>query len=135
MEKEIFKTPNVYKGEASVPRPASLPQSNAGGEILRYHPDVFNGTVAYAVALNAQHSGELLLQESDPMMEKTERKMPNGKPLYKCKVCGKEGEKSNTRHHIERNHMEGVSVPCKFCEKTFSSRMTLSSHISTKHKY
>ena len=141
MEKEIYKTPNVlekektvYKREASVPRPTSLPQSNAGEEILSYHPNVFSGTEAYAVALTTPLFGELLLQESDPMMEKTERKMPNGKPLYKCKVCGKEGEKGNVRQHIEANHMEGISIPCKFCEKTFRSRHSLSQHNQTEHR-
>ena len=32
--------------------------------------------------------------------------MPNGKPLYKCKVCGKESEKGGVRNHIEAIHME-----------------------------
>ena len=141
-EKEIYKTPNVlekekekptYKREARSAR--HPPQGSVGGEILRYHPDVFSGTVAYAVALNSPLSGELqeLLQESDPMLEKTGRKMPNGKPLYNCKVCGKEGEKGNVRQHIETKHIDGISVPCKTCEKTFRSRHLLNQHNHNNH--
>ena len=116
-EKEIFRTQNVpekekerpmYKREARDSRPANPPhQSNVTKQISSYHPDVFSGTVA----LTSQHSGELrvqdVLQGSDPMMEKTDRKMPNGKPFFNCKVCGKEDTKSNIRQHIENNHMEG----------------------------
>ena len=143
-EKEIFRTQNVpekekerpmYKREARDSRPANPPhQSNVTKQISSYHPDVFSGTVA----LTSQHSGELrvqdVLQGSDPMMEKTDRKMPNGKPVFNCKVCGKEDTKSNIRQHIENNHMEGISVPCKFCEKTFRSRHSLSQHNQSHHR-
>ena len=41
---------------------------------------------------------------------------------YVCKVCGKEGQKTNIKNHIECMHMEGISIPCNLCEKTFRSR-------------
>ena len=142
-EKEIYKRPkeeSVYKREASVSRSESSPQSNVGKEILSYHPDVFSGhpdVFSGTVALTSKHYGELqeLFQESDSMMAKTDRKMPNGKPLYKCKVCGKESEKGGVRNHIEAIHMEGISIPCKSCEKTFSSRHLLSQHNHENHRY
>ena len=143
-EKEIFKTPKVlekekpiYKREASFTKSASPPQSNVGAEILRNNPDVFSGSAPYAVALTSALSGELqeIFQESEPMMGKTERKMPNGKPIYNCAVCGKEGEKGNVRQHIEANHIEGRSVACNFCEKTFRSRYSLSHHNQRHHEH
>ena len=52
----------------------------------------------------------------------------------RCTVCGKEGVYSQIKNHIEANHIEGVCIPCTFCEKTFSSRAALKQHISrSKH--
>ena len=52
-------------------------------------------------------------------------KQPNGSARHKsaliCKVCGKEGELKSIRYHIEANHIEGISIPCCFCEKVFNS--------------
>ena len=135
IEKEIYKTPNVLEKEKEKPifkREAKMPRS--GKEVSSYHPDVSSG---YAVSLTSQHSGDMqeLFQESDSMMEKTGRKMPNGKPSYKCKVCGKESEKGGVRNHVEAIHMEGLSIPCRSCEKTFRSRHLLSLHNTKNHKY
>ena len=41
---------------------------------------------------------------------------------YVCQVCGKEGQKINIKDHIEAKHLEGISIPCSLCEKTFRSR-------------
>ena len=128
IQKEKYKIPKeLYKEKTSLkkePRTSDSPQSNVSEQLLRDNRNVFNET------------GELqdLLQESESMIEKTERKMPNGKILYKCKVCGKESEKGGVRNHIETKHMEGISIPCKFCEKTFRSRNLLSGHNLRIHK-
>ena len=50
---------------------------------------------------------------------------------YVCQVCGKEGYKTQIRDHIEANHVEGVSVPCKTCDKNFRSRNALRQHMYT----
>ena len=39
--------------------------------------------------------------------------------VYKCNVCGKEGQQTQMRDHIEANHMEGISIPCNLCKQTF----------------
>ena len=63
------------------------------------------------------------LQELDEkclsMMEKTSGKNARGQLIYQCKVCGKEEIMGNMKNHIEYKHLEGVSIPCNFCEKTF----------------
>ena len=74
------------------------------------------------------------LQELDikvkSMMEKSQNLIPSGERKAKiCKVCGKEGAGIAIRDHIEANHLEGVSLPCNVCEKTFRSRMILRKHI------
>ena len=56
------------------------------------------------------------------MMEKTSTISTKGKALIRsrCKVCGKEGPHANDlRKHIEAKHLEGVSIPCDICGKTF----------------
>ena len=65
-------------------------------------------------------------------------KQPNGTPIQAtssiCKVCGKEGLLTKIRNHIEANHLEGISIPCDYCDKTFSSRNALTTHKSRTHK-
>ena len=51
-----------------------------------------------------------------------------------CKVCGKEGNMSNIMHHIEGNHITGISIPCDLCGKAYQSRNTLTYHKSQEHK-
>ena len=51
-----------------------------------------------------------------------------------CKICGKEGQTVAIRDHIERNHLEGISLPCNVCGKTFRSRHTLRLHKSAQHR-
>ena len=56
-----------------------------------------------------------------------------GKKKYQCTVCGKEAPHSQIKDHIEANHLEGVFVPCNFCEKTFRSRSALKWHNNKNH--
>ena len=53
---------------------------------------------------------------------------------YVCKVCGKEGLGGDIRRHVETNHLEGILIPCKFCEQTFKSRRAFTQHIHKHHK-
>ena len=80
---------------------------------------------------------EILNDKINSMLEKT--KNVNGKTIFRCKVCGKEAMHANDmRKHIEANHLEGVSIPCNLCEKTFRSRNALAKHkqyIHKGHKY
>ena len=71
------------------------------------------------------------------MMEKGNNMVQAGKnktSTYVCKVCGKEGHPSHIKNHIERNHLEGISVPCPFCDKVFHSRNSMQVHKSVDHK-
>ena len=64
-------------------------------------------------------------------------KRKNGKPMRVtvcvCKVCGKEGLSIDIRNHIEANHLEGISLPCDYCDKTCPSRASLRLHITKFH--
>ena len=91
---------------------------------------------AGTVALPSQFSGDLqqLNSQSTSMMVKTSTKTSSGHPLYRCTVCGKEGKSYNLRNHIEVNHLEGVSIPCNLCEKTFRCTKSLGNHNNSNHK-
>ena len=63
------------------------------------------------------------------MMELSSKFISNGKEKARiCKVCGKEGERKAIRDHIEVNHLEGISLPCNLCDKTFRSRQRMRKH-------
>ena len=78
-----------------------------------------------------ENSSEDFLAELDAkvksMMEKSQNMISLGKGRMGnasvCKVCGKEGQIVTIRDHIEANHLEGIELPCNFCEKTFRSSL------------
>ena len=72
------------------------------------------------------------------MMEKSDNVLiraliqPNGKrkqtKAFVCKVCRKEGLSHHIKDHIEVYHLEGITIPCDNCEKSFSTRHNLRNH-------
>ena len=63
-------------------------------------------------------------------MEKSKSKSS----LHICKVCGKEGQTTSIKNHIEANHMNGVSIPCNYCNKTCRSRNAMWMHNKMHNK-
>merc|ERR1712129_61336 len=59
----------------------------------------------------------------------SENKTKDGKERARiCKVCGKEGELSATKRHIESHHITGVSHTCSICGKTSNTRHSFNRH-------
>ena len=88
------------------------------------------------VAKMENHSEDFIAEldvKVKSMMEKGQNMISYGKGKMwtgrVCKVCGKEGQIVSIRDHIEANHLEGIDLPCNFCEKTFRSRSTLRRHM------
>ena len=102
-----------------------LPSNNIANDIFQKPGNV--------VAIPDTFSGDLkdLDEKVNSMMEKIENSLPT---KYTCKVCGKEGMRNDLRKHIEANHLEGVCIPCNFCERTFRSRKSLREHKLKHHK-
>ena len=94
-----------------------------------------HGTSFGTMAQTSNFSGDLqeLDNQTTSMMLKTSRKSTTGNTFYKCTLCGKEAEKTNLKNHIEANHLEGISIPCIQCGKTFRSRRTLAYHKHLHH--
>ena len=116
------------KREATIS--SGIVQTNFSDEILTNQL----GQIENTVALKCYFSGDLLEldEKCNSMMEKTSKKKDNGNVLYKCRVCGKEDQKGHMNTHIEFNHLEGVLIPCNFCEKKFRSRNAMKKH---NHRY
>ena len=60
----------------------------------------------------------------------------DGHGYYTCHVCGKQVPRNNPttiKNHIEANHIEGISLPCNLCDKTFRYRAALRMHYSKSH--
>ena len=88
------------------------------------------------IASGSEYMKELDAQVKS-MIEKSKNMIQVGnqrKTAEICKVCGKEGLSQTIKDHIEANHLEGVSIPCNFCEKTFRSRRSLVLHKSQNHE-
>ena len=83
------------------------------------------------IAPNIELSLDRLDEQVRSMMEDSGNMILVGKAPRKakiCKVCGKEGNPTAIKDHIEANHLDGVSLPCNYCEKTFRSRMRKRQH-------
>ena len=143
---ETFKRSTIergfqsYKRETNVskyPRPPTTnprpPRTNPSQQIIRNESLSQNGTLA--VVNSSAGDMQALNENINSLMEKSLEKDANGKTRYRCKECGKESSYSNDiRKHIEATHLEGVSIPCSQCEKTFRSRNSLAVHIHRTHK-
>ena len=124
-EKETSNTgqgKNIDKKEKTILKSAA---SYSSDSIFENTSDNVGGIVA----TRNHFSGDLseLEVQTISLMHKTS-KMSGVQPIYICKVCGKEDMNRNLKTHIEANHLEGVSIPCNFCEKTFRSRKSLKYH-------
>ena len=100
--------------------------------------------VSKAIAVSNQFSSDMqaLDEKVKSMMERSQNMMPAGKrangaakrkTAFICKVCGKECIFTNIKNHIEANHVEGISLPCDYCDKVFSARTYLRKHKSKFH--
>ena len=102
-----------------------------------------NTSTALTIPSQSRADLQTLDEKVKSMMEKGQKKVPSGKnslgtPImatsWICKVCGKEDKPINIRNHIEANHLEGLSLPCDFCDRTFSARAYLDKHRNQYHK-
>ena len=93
-------------------------------------------SLTQTVALANEHSGNMqkLDKQINSLMTKSSRKNMHGRSIFVCNVCGKEEKDSNMKNHIEANHLEGISIPCNFCDKMFRSRHSKAVHVSLYHK-
>ena len=109
--------------------------SNVLNPVAKFDEQIASNVLDTVGGEGALNNGDLqeIDQKCISMMEATTRRSVRGQLLYRCKVCGKEEINGGMKSHIESNHLEGIFIPCNFCEKTFRSRNSLSKHINDKH--
>ena len=110
---------SILKEEEGLPNPLAMPNTS---ELPPEKCESATNIPTPSLALPKDISGkrEKVDEHINSMMENIfPRKNTHGNILYACKVCGKEDSKSHMKSHIESRHLEGVSIPCKFCEMTF----------------
>ena len=67
------------------------------------------------------------MEELDQKLEEMYERQPDGK--FMCHSCGKMTRfKRDAMEHAE-THIDGLSFPCQYCDKSFRSRSALRSHI------
>ena len=87
-----------------------------------------------ALALNNSSSYlEELDQNVKSMMTLSQNQTKSQGKARICNVCGKEGQMTNIKNHIESNHMTNISIPCNACGKTLSTRSALLMHMQRIH--
>merc|ERR1712129_233928 len=135
--KEAFAEKNAKVEEKELLEDQSLPPIDDSFEKQQVLEETVPEQI-YEVA-NISSDFAALDDQVNAMMVKSSNMIANGngRKTYAltCTACGKEGNRSNIRDHIEVNHMEGVSIPCNFCDKVFRSRGSLRQHIANNHKH
>ena len=121
---------DIFETEISSQNNSFTSQTNSEDQIC----------LSTAVALpKYEFSGDMkeLDEKIESLMVRGEHMIKQGAwnmTAYVCNVCGKEDSKSHLKIHIEGIHLEGISVPCNFCGKTFKSRYSLRQHNLSLHK-
>ena len=111
---------SILKKEESLVNPVAMPKTSKLPPPGKSEGATNIPTPSQALPKNISGKIEKLDEHINSMMENIyPRKNTHGLILYACKVCRKEDSKSHMKSHIESRHLEGVSVPCKFCEMTF----------------
>ena len=78
-------------------------------------------------------------EEKESLLEKVDQHLVRDEDgSWRCLLCGKSvngrSSRQQLRNHVEGRHLEGISIPCNLCGKTFRSRNSLKNHLSIYHK-
>ena len=133
---EVFSLSASNKKQSKLPK-SELKSGTKMDEFFETNiEDCAQSTTEKAVALTNQTYIDNLDQQVKSMVifsENTAAYKGQGRARI-CKVCGKEGSLTNIMHHIESNHITGISIPCEFCGQAYKSRQALRQHKSTQHR-
>ena len=99
-------------------------ETNQGGVRRKSNPSQSRQERTVAVTVNDNSAADEAIKEH----------LGKENGVYYCKVCNYMNKnKTFISRHIE-THIEGLSYPCTYCEKTFRSRESLRVHQSKYHK-
>ena len=132
-EENYTPQPIIKQTKRTQPKEMEMfPKKEFPSETFIYESETFNER---SVALQNEIFAGGLKELDEKIRSMWVLTKKDGASTYVCQVCGKEGRvPSQIRDHIEAHHIEGVSHPCNFCEKTFRSRGVLGMHKHRHHK-
>merc|ERR1712129_239838 len=120
---ECFSKPSEDPAPEQEEPKTDLPETDNTSQNIKVEPK--RKRIMLAVPAHLQG----LDQQVRSLMTKSQNKTKDGRKFANmCTVCGKEGYTTEIKDHIERKHLEGVSIPCDFCGKTFRSRWGMNQH-------
>ena len=76
-----------------------------------------------------------LTNEDKKILEFMTTQVEKDGDFLKCKACAynNKNNTNNMKRHVEI-HIEGLEFKCKFCQKPFKTRNSMSVHVSLKHR-
>ena len=137
IQKNAYTEPIIKKEPNKLPQSFVIPLNKSTVQAEEIYEDPIGKDETSIVAFDQKIPVKMHeLDEQIKSMMTTSNEILSGKrtDFRICNVCGKKGQWTNIRDHIEANHIEGASHSCNYCEKTFRSRRSLRTHISTQHK-
>ena len=143
-ETEVSSTPTKRKSPPKLPKYRSAPKQFPLRKdfSLKKYVGIENGLVQAAgekaLALSEEATNNTDLESLDQQVKSMMVFSENADPYQRgrarrCKVCGKEGNDTAIKKHIEAHHIAGISIPCGLCGKQFKSRNSLANHKSVYH--
>ena len=115
----------------------------ASNQVKREDKSVIEGISTNDASTHDPETSSKELTVAEPMKitmsgedkEKINRNVEKGENgLFRCLLCGKEAkQKIQIQYHIEGIHMEGLSLPCNICGRTFRSRNAFTIHKFREH--
>merc|ERR1712129_349024 len=131
--KRVTSLPNVKQTKADY-LPKIEKESSYGVKELPSTESIETAVSNFAVSSVNITDIQELDEKVRSMMTKSENRNSAGQRHDSCIACGKEGAQRQIKDHIEANHLDGVSIPCNYCEKTFRSRAAFRQHNTSYHK-
>ena len=108
--------------------------SNVRGPVVEYNLSTEPKSSSVGIVSVEAHQ---LDEQVKSMMTTTETTMTYGnqtRKIFVCNVCGKEGDGTNIKTHIEAKHIvSDIIHSCDICGKTSRSRVGLRQHKSRDH--
>ena len=131
---EYGAKPHSTENNFEPKKPKFESTSNEGGSLVEYNRRTETKS-GHAMIVNVE--AQKLDEQVKSMMTTTETKMTYGnqsRKIFACNVCGKEGNDTNIKTHIEANHIvSDITHTCDICGKTSRSRDGLRQHKAKEH--
>merc|ERR1712150_356600 len=104
-------------------------------EAVTASADYFVEPVVKRTQIRSGHGEKVVsLTDMTELDEKIQQLMEKRDGRHYCKACDYSSQNiGHIREHVER-HIDGLSYPCQFCDKSFRTKAALRWHRNQSHK-